>query len=159
MSAPYDPASADRVAGDLACLGRPRQGGGRVEVAELVAAIARARLLLCRLDTRDGKGDVGSSMLLADLHLDLAAAELADVDGAAAADWVDGLRDREDGSAWAGLQLVQRCLRDVQDMLRRGRAADPDHVEPLESLSYTRAVLHLHAAQRAWPPAAEGGGR
>ena len=98
-------------------------------------------------------------MLLAGLDLDLAAAELADVDGAAAADWVDGLRDREDGSAWAGLQLVQRCLRDVQDMLRRGRAADPDRVEPLELLSYTRAVLHLHAAQWAWPPAAEGGGR
>jgi hypothetical protein len=132
----------------------------------VLAALARARALLGRVDIRDGKDVHGlsSSALLAGLHLDLAAAELADVVGSAGAGWVEGEGDLADGcgrdlTGAAGRLLMESCLRRLQDRLRRGRAADPDHVDPLEWLSYTRAVLHLHAAQRAWPPAAEGGGR
>ena len=160
MSAPQVPASVNRAARAAACL------GGRPEVADLLAALARARALLGRVDVRDGKDvhGLGSSALLAGLHLDLAAAELADVVGSAGAGWVEGVGDRADGpgrdlTEAAGRLLVESCLRRLQDRLRRARAASPAGVEPHESLSYTRAVLHLHAAQRAWPAAADGGGR
>jgi hypothetical protein len=164
MSAPEVPATVDRAARTAARL------GGRPEVADLLAALAQARALLGRVDVgrvdvRDGKDvhGLGSSALLAGLHLDLAAAELADVVGSAGAGWVEGEGDLADGSGRdlteaAGRLLMESCLRRLRDRLRRARAANPAGVEPHESLSYSRAVLHLHAAQRVWPAAADGGG-
>ena len=163
MSAPHAPDSVNRVASDAACVGGRPAAGERSEVAELVAALGMARALVLTVDTHEGRGDAegrGSGALLAGLHLDLAAAELADAAGSAGANWVEGPGDRGDGpdcdpAGAGGRLLVQRCLRVLQDRLRRGPAGSPDLLDSHESLSYTRAVLHLHAAQRAWPAAAD----
>lgn len=162
MSAPHDPTPVDRAADEAADIGGPWPAVGCPDVADLVAALALARAVLPLADTPVAEGDPigpGSSALLAGLHLDLAVAELAHASGSTGTDWIGSVGDGDDGPgpvAAEGRLLVERCLRDLQGRLRRGPAERLDHVERPESLAYTRAVLHLHAAQRTWPAAGSG---
>ena len=165
MTAAHDPAPAVRTAGERDRLGQPRPAVEGPEVADLVAALGVARAFLTPVGAREGPANdgPGTSVLLAGLHLDLATAELADLAGSTGTDRVERARDPGDcpgmaSAGAAGRVLVARCLRDLQGRLRRGPAATPGRDDPDESLSYARAVLHLHAAQRAWPAEADAGG-
>ena len=122
---------------------------------ELPDAVLLDALQLAR--TAAGSSTMGSTAtadaLLAELHLDLASAEIAEAFGAARTDDVDDQSAVQQQAAdlSSGRLLVERCARVVQEWLDRGSGTPP------ELLACTRAVIHLDAARRAWPEADQPG--
>jgi hypothetical protein len=116
--------------------------GAELPVAALLEALQAARVNAATHAT----GTAAWTQLVG-LHLDLAAAEIAD-----AADWTEAVPvtsepgGQDEAAAGApGRMLVDRCARTLQEHLDRG-AGTAEHL-----LACTRAVLHLDAARRAWP--------
>jgi hypothetical protein len=116
--------------------------GSEFPVDALLESVQAARTIAAAPAT-----GTATRIQLVRLHLDLAAAEIA-----AAADWTEAapvtqrpVPQMDAAAGSTGRMLVDRCMRTVQQHLDRG-AGTAEHL-----LACTRAVLHLDAAQRAWP--------
>lgn len=128
--------------------------------AALLEALQVARTVVVTSPTRTSTGAREHDGLLAGLHLDLAAVEIADASGLGAPDpFGDHHGERFDVAAKpAGRLLVDRCARVVQERLDRGSGgAAAGGLGAEQLLACTRAVLHLDAARRAWPEAVTPG--
>jgi hypothetical protein len=114
--------------------------GAELPVAALLEALQAARVNAATHAT----GTAAWTQLVG-LHLDLAAAEIADAADGAALVTQRPVAQMDAAAGSTGRMLVDRCTRTVQQHLDRG-AGTAEHL-----LACTRAVLHLDAAQRAWP--------
>lgn len=126
----------------------------RLPLAVLLEALALAGAAAVAASTGPSTG-AGHGALLAGLHLDLAAVEIAHAAGLNPADSGAGV-SRGQAAVFAGLEgrrLVDRVALVLQNRLGRGRgdAAEPDGLGAEQLLALTRAMLHLDAARRAWP--------
>jgi hypothetical protein len=114
--------------------------GSEFPVDALLEAVQAARTIAAAPATGTATGTQ-----LVRLHLDLAAAEIADAADGAALVTQRPVAQMDAAAGSTGRMLVDRCTRTVQQHLDRG-AGTAEHL-----LACTRAVLHLDAAQRAWP--------
>jgi hypothetical protein len=121
---------------------------GPLRVAPLLDAlvVARTVALIPAASVAGLRG--GCPDPLPGLHLDLAAAEVADAFGPAPdVRAPDVAKIRIDDSVCdAAVRLVEQCVRTVQRHLER---RSPEHTAE-QLLALTRAVLHLDAARNAW---------
>lgn len=152
MTPSQNPRFGDRAPGVAALFGQlsaancfPANG---FPAAALLEALQVARLLVVTSVTRTSSDVAETGGLLAGLHLDLAAAEIADVSGLGLPDPVGDFRGGTvDAAARSdGRRLVDRCAWVVQERLDHGPGFDAEQM-----LACTRAVLHLDAARRVWP--------
>lgn len=148
MTPSQDPPVGDQAEETAALLDRLAVAQGFPAVA-LLEALQVARTFAVTSATHPSTDADGTEGLLAGLHLDLAAAEIADVSGSGPPDPVEEPQsERVDaGARSAGRQLVDRCASLVQARLDQ----DPAGFDAEQLLACTRAVLHLDAARRAWP--------
>lgn len=120
----------------------------------LLQALAVARVAAAAASTGPS-ACAGHGALLAGLHLDLAAGEIAHAAGLNPTDYGAGVSRGEAAvfAALEGRRLVEWVARVLQHRLRRGPgdAADRDGLDAEQLLACTRAVLYLDAARRAWP--------